>query len=148
MKNLPIIDLQAEEKKELLKRIKLTNRPHLKTNRKALDAVAARLASNSFDRERFIEDPRSYLREQAVPLTSCNLVQAGPAATTEACTALAVCTLALWLAVVAANLAAAANYTYYLQHVYTTTTSYTRTSGPYVKNNEPSFQNFGYVNVI
>lgn len=93
MKDLPIVNLKEIEQQELQKRISLSNRPTLNFNTGQLDEVASRLASSNFDRERFVEDPRSYLQEQMLPVASAQLVEPTHVQTAEACTAFAVCNI-------------------------------------------------------
>jgi hypothetical protein len=83
MKQLPVFNLKDKEKRELLERISLANRPRLNSNPARLREVTAKLTTRSTDRARFIKDPTGYLNEQRIPVASCQLVAAN-VPTTEA----------------------------------------------------------------
>ncbi|HKP73329.1 MAG TPA: hypothetical protein VJT82_10360 [Pyrinomonadaceae bacterium] len=77
--------------RELRRRIDLSNRPRLKVGIERIDEVASALARSSADRVRFTEDPTSYLQAQALPVSSCTLVYASPASTSEVCSVNVAC---------------------------------------------------------
>ncbi len=102
MKTLPVIDMQKFEKREMLERINLNNRPRLNFNLNQLDQVAGSLASNHRDRERFVENPVGYLKDRGIEVPSATLVRAKSAQTAEVCSGpVAVCTVILLVAAAA-----------------------------------------------
>ncbi|HEX8776154.1 MAG TPA: hypothetical protein VF735_21470 [Pyrinomonadaceae bacterium] len=84
MKNLPVFNLQDAEHRELQRRINLANRPVLGSKAERVDNVTRKLAANSADRARFVQNPAAYLKEQAIPVSKCNLVASDYVRTTEA----------------------------------------------------------------
>ena len=67
------------EQAELRARINLANRPRLGTGLERLNEVSGILATSKTDRSRFLSNPASYLNQQAITVSSCNLLKAGPA---------------------------------------------------------------------
>jgi len=76
---------------EMRQRIALSSRPHISVTLDRLDDISTRLAKNKLDRSVFLKDPAGYLSSRAIPVSSCNLVAAAPATTSEICTANAIC---------------------------------------------------------
>jgi hypothetical protein len=76
MKQLPVINSGEIERAELRARIEMSNRPALAVEATRLNEVAVMLAANNTDRSRFMANPAAFLNEQAVPVSSCNLVEA------------------------------------------------------------------------
>lgn len=92
MRKLPVIPQnETPEQRKLRRRIALANRPRLDVGLARLDEVSSVLAKNGDDRSRFIQNPTSYLQAQALPVSSCNLVQASPARTSEVCSVVVAC---------------------------------------------------------
>ena len=58
----------GREKHELSERIELKRRPRIGIGIGQLDAVSARLSASGIERERFLDDPRSYLQEQRISI--------------------------------------------------------------------------------
>jgi hypothetical protein len=77
-------------KQELRRRIALSNRPRLNIGRDRVDAVSSVLARNKSDRAQFMENPTSYLQEQAMPVSSCAFVKTAKSMprTSELCSAI------------------------------------------------------------
>jgi hypothetical protein len=66
MKQTSVINRTGPEKRERPARIELKRRPRIGFGPGQLDAVSARLSSSELERERFLNNPQSYLREQRI----------------------------------------------------------------------------------
>jgi hypothetical protein len=83
MMQLPVVNGVEIEQAELKARIDLANRPRLGMRLDRLNEVAGALSANQADRSRFVADPAAFLNEQAIPVSSCNLVDAEVASRQE-----------------------------------------------------------------
>lgn len=78
---------------DLRRRIALPNRSRLRVGRAQLASIAATLAASRHERARFMQDPATYLRQQALPVLSCRLTApAKPPQTAEVVSAVICCT--------------------------------------------------------
>jgi hypothetical protein len=112
MKNLPILHTDDLERKELMGRIALSNRPSLDIDLEYIDAIAADLATDSRKRQVFVDDPTAYLSMRDLPISDCRLVASDVSMTSEACSMVVVCNANAVVAVSAAtqvNVVIAAN---------------------------------------
>ena len=80
---------------DLRRRIALSNRTRLSVGPAKLESITSTLASSRSERTRFIEDPTAYLKANALPVSSCNLVQPSErrAQTTEVLSNLTTCAI-------------------------------------------------------
>ena len=76
MNELPVMSKEMIEQAELRARINLANRPRLGTGLERLNEVSGMLATSKTDRSRFLSNPASYLNQQAIHVSDCNLVEA------------------------------------------------------------------------
>jgi hypothetical protein len=91
MKNLPILHTDDLERKELMGRIALSNRPSLDIDLEYIDAIAADLATDSRKRQVFVDDPTAYLSMRDLPISDCRLVASDVSMTSEACSVAVLC---------------------------------------------------------
>lgn len=115
MKNLPILLTDGIERKELMGRIALSNRPSLDIDLEFIDTIAADLATDGRKRRIFVDDPTAYLNMRDLPISNCRLVASDVSLTSEACTVNFVCNanaianVNAWTKVNAANTVNAVN---------------------------------------
>lgn len=133
MRHLPLVEAEKIEQQSLKDRINLANRPSFGADSERLDKVASRLASSGFDRERFIADPQSYLREQSVSIPSGQVtVERRLTATSEIISCYMFCTISHSQYVVAVQSYAIATKVY----------------GTSVASNKEPGSGFGYSDIV
>lgn len=146
MKNLPVINFDTVNREQLMARINLSNRPSLSSDYRTLNGIAAKLAESSFSRERFVQNPKVYLQEQLGRSYACHLMNSAPASTTELCTTVAVCNVAVLLTILASTVTVAVS----AATAYSVAVAWTsvKVNGYYVENRHPASGGFGYTNVV
>jgi hypothetical protein len=107
MNGLNILGDNNQFKASLRERIDLNNRPKLGVSRLQIDQVAEDLAGSRQQRDQFLSNPSAYLMQREIPASECQLSAGAVQQTSEACTAVAICNVAVVVTVVAAVYAVA-----------------------------------------